>query len=239
MNTRILTLSFVASALLVSSIVKAPGVTRAEAPPVTPLAQITTHDSGRTVTIEGTVVGTENFSDGFKLHVNDTTAQVVVLIWESDWDHIYDSYHINVGAVVRVTGEVDVYRNQIEIVPNWGSDVKVVKWAKRNWRKYVLGALTGNDHNAVVWVEGKVADVTPSKDGNGVYLLIVNETGAQRVRLYPVVATRVPHREQLWVGQNVSIVGRVKARRRYGLEIVPALPHDVYVAGAGAQGDQQ
>jgi hypothetical protein len=38
----------------------------------------------------------------------------------------------------------------------------------------------------------------------------------------------------LWIGQQVSIVGRVKARRRMGIEIVPALPHDVFIETRGA-----
>ncbi len=201
------------------------------APAVTPLAHISTADEGRQVTIQGTVVGADNFSAGFKLHVNDTTAQTVVLIWASDYDHLYNSYGLNVGAVVRVTGQVDVYDGQVEIVPERGSDVKIVTRASRDWRKYDLGALSGNDHNAIVWVEGKIADITPFE--YGAYLLIADATGAQKVKLYDVVARRIPRQDQLWIGQQVSIVGRVKARRRMGIEIVPALPHDVYIATQG------
>ena len=232
MRVRNLTLSFTAALLLLPLSFIHPGAARAEAPPVVPLEVITPADEGKTVTVEGAVVGTENFSAGFRLHLNDSTAQVVVLIWESDWDHIYDTYHINVGAVVRVTGRVDVYRGKIEIVPNWGSDVKVVKWAKRNWRKYQLGGMNGNDHNAVVWVEGRIGDITPAKDG--AYLLVVDDTGAQRVHLYDVVASRIPGQDRLCIGQQVSIVGRVRARRRVGIEIVPALPHDVFVSAEAA-----
>ncbi len=239
MNLRTLILSFVVAALGMPLSLPSAKAAGAQPPPIVPLAEISPADEGKTLTVEGTVVGTENFASGFKLHINDASAQVVVLIWESDWDHIYDSYHINVGAVVRVTGKVDVYRGQIEIVPKWGSDLKVLKWAKRNWRKYALGGMNGNDHNAVVWVEGWIADITPASDG--AYLLIYDQTGAQKVHLYDVVARRIPRREQLWIGQRVSIVGRVRARRRVGIEIVPALPHDVYVAAgdAGAGGDSK
>ncbi len=232
MNLRNLTLSFVA--VLLALPLSLPGANAAggQPPPIVPLGDISPTDEGKTLTVEGAVVDTENFSSGFKLHINDGSAQVVVLIWASDWDHIYDTYHINVGAVIRVTGQVDVYRGQIEIVPKRGSDVKVVKWAKRNWRKYALGGMNGNDHNAVVWVEGWIADITPARDG--AYLLIYDDTGAQKVHLYDVVARRIPRQEQLWVGQRVSIVGRVRARRRVGIEIVPALPHDVYVAAGDA-----
>ncbi len=232
MNFRTLILSCLAALLVMPLSLSSAKAAGAEPPPSVPLGEISPADEGKTLTIEGAVVGAENFSSGFKLHVNDGTGQVIVLIWESDWDYIYDSYHINVGAVVRVTGKVDVYRGQIEIVPKWGSDVKVVKWARRNWRKYALGSMNGNDHNAVVWVEGWIADITPAQDG--AYLLIYDDTGAQKVHVYDVVARRIPRQEQLWVGQRVSIVGRVRARRRVGIEIVPALPHDVYVAAGDA-----
>jgi exonuclease VII large subunit len=194
---------------------------------VTPLAQITAVDKGKQVTVQATVVGTENFSDGFKLTINDATAQAILLIWADDWDYVYSNYHLNVGAVVSTTGKVDVYRNQIEIIPDHGRDVQVVKWAKRDWRKYDLGAINGNDHNAVVWVEGTIADIQSSSDGT--YLVVGDATGAQKVRLYDVVARRIPQREKLYVGQSVSVVGRVRARRRVGVEITVALPQDIYV----------
>jgi hypothetical protein len=246
MNIRsFISMSFATAAILVAAFspvgpplaqAATPAAMLADDRTVIPMAQIKPADKGKSVTVEGTVVGTQNFTSGFRLYVNDGTAQVQVIIWESDWDHIYSSYHLNVGAVVQVTGEVDVYRDQIELVPEWGSDVRVVKWAKRNWRKYDLGALNGNDHNAVVWVQGTIADITPAKDGSGVYVLIWDATGAQKVHLYNVVVERIPRREQLWIGQQVSVVGRVKARRRVGIEIVPALPHDVYI-GAAAKDD--
>lgn len=232
MNCRNLILSLMVVLLALPFSWPTANVAAAQPPPVVPLGDISPADEGKTLTVEGEVVGTENFASGFRLHVNDGTAQVVVLIWADDWDHIYNSYHINVGAVVRVTGKVDVYRGQIEIVPGRGSDVKVVRWARRNWRRYALGGMNGNDHNAVVWVEGWVADITPAADG--AYLLIYDETGAQKVHLYDVVARRIPRQEQLWIGQRVSIVGRVRARRRIGIEIVPALPHDVYIAAGDA-----
>jgi aspartyl/asparaginyl-tRNA synthetase len=199
------------------------------APPVavTPLAQITAADEGKQVTVQAIVVGTENFSDGFKLTINDATAQAILLIWADDWDYVDNNYRLNVGAVVSTTGKVDVYRNQIEIVPDRGRDVQVIKWAKRDWRKYDLGAINGNDHNAVVWVEGTIADIQSSADST--CLLVRDATGVQKVRLYDVVAGRVPHREKLRAGQSVSVVGRVRAKRRVGVEIVVALPQDVYI----------
>lgn len=204
-------------------------VARGAEPVVTPMGQLTPADKGRVVTVQGSVVGADSFSSGFKLTVNDGTGQLVALIWAGDFDHVYNSYRLNVGAVVKVMGKVDVYNGAIEVVPDRGGDVDVVKFAKRDARKYALGALTGNDHNAVVWVEGVVADITPAEDG--AYLLVSDGTGAQKVKLYGVVAARIPGRDKLWVGQRVSVVGRVKARRRTGIEIVPALPHDVYILG--------
>lgn len=194
---------------------------------VVPLAQVTPADSGRTVIVQGTVVGAANFSSGFRFYLNDATAQVVVLVWDDVWDHVRDNYHLNVGAVMSVTGVVNVYNGQIEVVPDRGSDVQVVKWARRDWRKYDLGALTGNDHNAIVWVEGRITDIQPF--ALGTTLRVADATGTQVVTLYDVVARRIPQQEKLRLGQQVSIVGRVHARRQVGIDIVPALPQDVYV----------
>jgi RecJ-like exonuclease len=186
------------------------------------------------VTVQATVVGVANFSKGFKFTLSDGTAQVVLLLWDNDWDHVRDNYHLNTGAVVRATGVVDVYNNQLEVIPDRGADVQVLKWARREARPYDLGALNGNDHNAVVQVQGTIADIQPFADG--AMMLITDRTGAQRVRLYDVVARRIPQRTKLWVGQQVSVVGRVWARRRAGIEIIVALPQDVFVLDAPAKG---
>ncbi|MCL4506559.1 MAG: hypothetical protein M1434_06210 [Chloroflexi bacterium] len=227
MNTRHIARSFIAILFVACLNPLRGSIALAETAGVTPLAQITAADEGRRVTVQGTVVGDDNFSSGFRLYLNDSTAQVTLLIWMEDWDHIRDNYHVNVGAIVSATGVVDVYNGRIEVVPENGRAVQVVKWARRDWRKYDLGAITGNDHNAVVWVQGRIVDIQPFSQGTT--LLVADDTGAQRVTLFDVVARRVPQQEKLWIGQSVSIVGRVRARRRVGVEIVVALPHDVYL----------
>ncbi|MCL5997930.1 MAG: OB-fold nucleic acid binding domain-containing protein [Chloroflexi bacterium] len=233
MSTSKPALSFVAFFIVIVASAVVP--VRAAAPVVTAIGQITTADEGKQVTVQGTVAETGNFSAGFKLSVRDTTGQITATVWADDWDHVYNSFHLNTGAMIRVTGKVNVYQSQLEIVPDRGADVEVVTWARRDWRKYELGRMNGNDHNAVVWVEGTVADIQPFADGT--YLLLWDDTGAQRVKLYDVVARRIPQQELLWVGQRVSVVGRVRAKRRVGLEIVVALPHDVYVLGSEQPGE--
>jgi len=194
---------------------------------VIPLAQISPADEGKTVTVQGAVVGVANFSAGFRFYLNDTTAQVVVVVWDDDWDHVHDNYRMNVGSVVSVTGVVDVYFGQIEVVPARGGNVQVMKSVRHDWRKYDLGALTSNDHNAIVRVEGRITDIQPF--AQGATMRVADATGSQLVTLYDVVARRIPQQEKLHIGQQVSIVGRLRARRRIGIDIVPALPQDVYV----------
>lgn len=217
-----------AGALLAGLALPAP--VQAAAPVVVPLGQIAIADQGKTVTVQASVVAAQNFSSGFKLDINDGTGQLTLLVWADDYDHIYNSYRLNVGALVKATGKVNVYNGAIEIVPSRGGDVQVVQPAQPNWRKYDLGAITGNDHNAVVQVEGDIADITPS--GDGAYLLLADNTGAQKVKIYDVVARRIPSQSRLAIGQHISLVGRVKARRKTGVEIVVALPHDIRVLGA-------
>jgi OB-fold nucleic acid binding domain len=230
-----LSLLFVASVVFVWSAFASPAeaLTRAAgATPPTPvwLAQLSAADAGRRVTVRGTVVSTANFSKGFRFGLNDATGQVTLVIWGDDWDHVRDNYRLNTGAVVSVTGAVDVYNGEIEIMPDWGSDVHVIKPAVPTvppMRKYDLGSLNGNDHNAVVQVEGVIKDIQPFALGTS--LLVYDASGAQKVTLYDVVASRIPKQEKTWVGRQVSIVGRVRARRYYGIDIVVALPQDVTI----------
>lgn len=81
---------------------------------------------GGTVTVEGiATMYTDGFfagSDGTKFYIEDESGGVQIYI-----DGARDIVNVNVGDRVRVTGEVEVYRNALEVVPVEASQIEIVE----------------------------------------------------------------------------------------------------------------
>lgn len=195
------------------------------APPITSLAigAVGSGDVGKTVLVQGVVVEASNFSAGFKLRLGDDTGQITVTIFENVFDALAKPEQVNVGATLSVTGEVNAFGGALEITPGSASRIRVVSPPARDVRQYALSQISDNDHNAIVRVIGEVARIEPFDNGSEV--LVKDATGAQRLRLYQVVARRV----KLRVGDKIEAIGRVKASKTRGVAIEVALPSDVQV----------
>jgi DNA/RNA endonuclease YhcR with UshA esterase domain len=182
-------------------------------------------DRGRRVTVSGVVVEAAHFTAGFKYALDDGSGRVQVVLFERVYDRLKDPQVLNVGAVVTVTGEVDVFAETLQVAPGNESDL-VIAAGSREVREYVLGRLSGNDHNAVVRVSGTVDNVQAVR--GGVEWLVKDASGTQKVRLDAVVAERLtPSLRENPVGARVVVIGRVRASRAAGLRIDVALPVDV------------
>lgn len=187
-------------------------------------------DKGKRAAVEGTVVGTASFAAGFKFTLNDGTGQIVMVLFDRDYDALAGREALDVGATVRAKGVIGVFGKDVEIVPA-AKDVAVTPGPKPAARPYKLGAITGNDHNALVWVRGEIAVVEPH-EGGGARVLLKDDTGAQRVVIYANVLKRLPKTISLTAGTMLSVIGRVRAARATGIRIEPALPFDVSVVTA-------
>lgn len=197
----------------------------APAPPIAHIAigALGQADLGKTVAVRGVVVGASNFSAGFKLTLNDGSGQIAVTLFENTYDGLAKPEHVNVGATLTVTGKVNAFAGELEIVPSAGHKVRVAAPPDREVPLYALGAIGGNDHGAVVRVEGEVARMTAFAHGTD--LLLKDETGAQTVRAYRVVMKRV----KVNVGDRLIVVGRVHASKAKGVTIEVAMPGDMRV----------
>jgi RecJ-like exonuclease len=199
-------------------------VTAAPQPESIAIGDLSATSVGKTVAISGTVTEASNFSAGFKLNLADDTGDISVVFFENVWDGLKTPGDVNVGAMLSVTGKVNEYKDALEIAPASSERVTVMAApAMRDVPTKTLSAINGNDHNAVVRVNGEVAAIEPFE--NGVNVLLKDETGAQKLRLYNVVAKRV----KLGAGDAVSVIGRVVASRSRGIVIDVVLPGDIEV----------
>lgn len=199
-------------------------VTAAPPPLAAAIAELSSADVGKTVAVSGTVTEASNFSAGFKVKLSDGSGPISVVLFENVWDGLSEPAKVNAGAVLSVTGKLDEYKGALEIAPASAERVVVVSApAARDVPTKTLGAINGNDHNALVRVTGEVVAVEPFE--NGVNVLLKDETGAQKLRLYNVVAERV----KLSAGEIVEVIGRVVASRSRGIVIDVAMPGDIEV----------
>lgn len=195
---------------------------------VVPLAQINASQKGLNVVVQGSLIGSQNISTGFKLYMSDGTAMLPVSISENTFDQISWPVYIQNGAVLRVNGRVNVSRGQLELILMRGSNLTVVTRTQQLPRLYQLGAMNGNDHNAVVRVEGKV--VYTIQDDAGLSFYLSDPTGVQLVTTRGVVARHLTVKTKLVQGQRLSVIGTVRASRVRPLEIAVTLPSDVQLA---------
>lgn len=91
------------------------------------IGSISGADEGQDVVIEGRVVRTEGLSTAVKVFVADDSGEILVFIWRNVLDRIADNVGLGTpGSRVRVSGRVQVYRSNLEVVPTLPHDVTVL-----------------------------------------------------------------------------------------------------------------
>jgi len=88
-----------------------------ELPQVEPrdIGDLSEEDVGRSYEIEGQIVAVNPFSKGVRWTVEDGTGTIIVLVWQNVLAPL--STPFDVGTRVRVSGEIEVYKGTLEIVP--------------------------------------------------------------------------------------------------------------------------
>ena len=195
--------------------------------PVSALGAVTAARTGEQVTVEGVVVGAASFSRGFKLTLDDGTGRIVLVMWHEVYDDCWDAALFNLGAQLRVTGEVAVYEGELQLQPDWGADVKAIQAADAWAPPREISSLTSADAGQRVMIEGQVLRVQGYS--SGVSVSVGDETGEVVVYLWRNILDRVASNTGLGTpGSRVRVVGTVGVYRD-NLEVKPALPTEVLV----------
>lgn len=201
-------------------------------------------DLGRTVTFEGSIVRESHYSLGYRLWVNTPQGAAILNIHDEDYPTIANLAGLGNGAQVRVTGKVwKPYRDVYQVVPKSAAGITVLT-AAANYavraRHYDLGGLNGNDHAAMMVVQGEVINIyncvvygiDPRIDLDpadpAVCVTIRDATGAQNLAL-PIVASLQVSRQIYKIGNQVRAYGQLRGKPKKGIQIYVALPADVAV----------
>jgi DNA/RNA endonuclease YhcR with UshA esterase domain len=189
------------------------------------IGSITGGDAGTVFTIARAGIGDVSyFSMGVKYTLTDPTGSITLLVWQDVMEEIPDRYALFPGSQVRVTGEIDEYQGDLEVIPGAGADVIVIAPGERPpIEQRAVSSITASDEGRIFTVEGRVTR-TESRgwlriwlnDGTGEILIFVPERSTAYL--------------QAGIGGGVSlrVTGEVDIYQGV-LEIIPLAAVDVKV----------
>ncbi len=185
-----------------------------------PLGDLSEADEGARVQIEGRVVAMESFSGGMKAIVDDGTAQIILLLWDSVYGELPDPTALDTGAEIVVSGEVQVYEGELEVAPARPAEVEIVQAAPEiPWVS--IEELTESDAGRVVRLRGVLGE--PEGFSAGVKVPLDDGAGAITVLLWSNIAVEVTPAPA--AGLAVEVIGTVELYEGE-LELIPRSPID-------------
>ena len=90
------------------------------------VATLTAQDVGRLAVLHGLVTRSERLSSGLRLLLDDGTGSITVVLWDDVWGGHISEQAVPTGVQVRVTGEVEIYRGELELIPLRAVDVELL-----------------------------------------------------------------------------------------------------------------
>ncbi len=78
------------------------------------------------MTVRGTLGEKQIFSAGIKFELDDGSGAIILLLWQNVYDAIPDAGLLAAGVTVEVTGEIEEYRGELEIIPE-ANGIRVVE----------------------------------------------------------------------------------------------------------------
>lgn len=192
-------------------------------------------DAGRLVAVQGTVTEVTPLPAGVKLTLDDGTGEVAVLLWQDLAQALTDPAALTVGTEMRAVGEVSVYREELEVVPERAMDVEVLTEfgpAEETTAHCVaIGDLTAERVGERVTVEGKVTGV--ASFSGGLRFTLDDASGQVMLLIWLSTYDELADPAALDLGARVRATGEVEMYEG-ALQVVPASGADVAVLAPGA-----
>lgn len=184
------------------------------------LSELSADDEGGWVNARGRIVALEGFKGGLKATLDDGTAQVLLVLWQSLYAELPEPTALDVGAEVEVKGEIQVYQGDLELVPGSPEDVRIVTAAPElPWVE--VQALSTADTGRIVRLRGVSGD--PVAFSAGVKVPLDDGTGTITVLLWSNVAESLAQPPR--AGMLLEVVGEV-AFYQDEMELIPRSPYD-------------
>jgi DNA/RNA endonuclease YhcR with UshA esterase domain len=91
-----------------------------------PIGSITSDDVKALIVTQGTIGKATAFSSGSRYELSDPSGSIILLVWNDSIDPQRQQELLVAGATVSITGEIDEFNTQLEIVPRSLDDVVVI-----------------------------------------------------------------------------------------------------------------
>ena len=197
----------------------------AAAPPAEmTVGALATGDVGRVVTLCGTLGPPDPFSAGLKFLLEDSTGQIILLLWSNVYESMAEE--LGAGTQVVVTGEIAEYRGELELIPRNGGEIQVTGVgvvptpipATAGVEARAIGDVTSADVETILLLTGILGE--PETFSAGVKFPLEDDTGTIILLLWQNVYETIPNADQLVAGARVEVMGRIEEYRGE-LEIIP------------------
>jgi DNA/RNA endonuclease YhcR with UshA esterase domain len=189
-----------------------------------PLQAVTEANAGQWARTQGEISRVAVGDKNTKLTLSDGDKRLTVLIWPDAWE-LLPQADLQPGAQLSVQGEVSIFRNELEIVPELPSDLTIVAPATPEAvQAKPIGSITPDDVKSLVVTQGTIEQATRFSSGSryefsdpsGVIILLVWNSDIDPQR----------QQEVFKVGATLSVTGEIDEFNGQ-LEIVPRSLEDV------------
>jgi DNA/RNA endonuclease YhcR with UshA esterase domain len=180
---------------------------------------------GQDLTFSGQVADATSFSEGFKFRLDNGIEQITLLTWLETYDGIAERDGLRPGASVQVTGRINDFEGELQIIPFSSADIVILEPGRNEAPERQTGSLSTDDVGTMVAIQGEVKRVETFSRGARVFL--DDGSGEVLLLLWGSISERMPDGGGVpTAGCQVRATGRV-AEYQGALEVVPALPYDV------------
>ncbi len=174
------------------------------------VGSLTEDDKDSLVIVKGVISRANAFSKGMHYLLDDGTGTVIVLAWSDILEGVPFRDALVEGATLRVTGKVDVFNDELEIVPAHARDVELVQVAHLvPPAPRAIASLSSEDLDKQVLIKGTVQAISDFSAGK--YVTLQDDSGEIQVTLFSNVYGRV--KDKLVVGETISVRGKVNLFR--------------------------
>jgi DNA/RNA endonuclease YhcR with UshA esterase domain len=164
------------------------------------------------------------FSAGVKYTLTDGTGSIILLLWQDVLEDLPDRYDLIPGCRVQVSGRIDEYQGDLEIIPQDASGVIIVTRGERSpIEERAVSDITPSDEGRVFVVKGTV---TRTEVHDWLYLWIHDGTGEILVYVPERVVQYTPM--GMVAGTRLRVTGEVDIYQGV-LEIIPLAAADMEV----------
>lgn len=196
-----------------------------------PLTGITAADAGKWVRTQGEIAQVAPDAKNTRITLTNQDQRLIVLIWPDVWAALPQA-ELQPGAQLAVQGEVNVFRGDLEVVPELAVDVEVAaRAALAAAQPKSIGAITNGDVQALIATQGTIEQAEAFSQG--ARYTLSDPSGSITLLVWDDVIDPQKRQDLLAVGAVISVTGEIDAYRGQ-LEIAPRKSEDVAVISTSA-----